>query len=155
MTLLTRAIVAGTIGGLAMIPYGLVLLLVLKLEVNVYGALLARLLFGGLTPWSLGLTHFATSWGLALPLVYLLAWRGYRPAWVVGAAYGALIWLAFNSLLLPILFDRSSAWQLGWSAIWPSLSVHLLYGVVTAVAFGRSAARARVNRAAKVTRERT
>lgn len=147
MTLFTRAIVAGTIGGLAMIPYGLVLLLVLKLDVNVYGALLARLLFGRPAPWSLGLVHFATSWGLALPLVYLLAWRGDRSAWEVGAAYGALIWLTFNSLLLPILFNRPSAWQLGWSAIWPSLSVHLLYGVVTAEASGRLAARARVNMA--------
>lgn len=144
MTLFARAIVAGTIGGVAMIPYGLLLLLVLKLNVNVYGALLARLLFGQSAPWSLGLVHFGTSWVLALPLVWLLAWRGDRPAWLVGAAYGALIWLAFNSLLLPILFNRPTAWQLGWSAIWPSLSVHLVYGVVTAVASGRWAARARV-----------
>lgn len=148
MTLLTRSIVAGTAGGLAMIPYGLVLLLVLDKHVNVYGSLLARLLFGPPAPWSLALVHFATSCVLALPLVYLLAWRGNRPAWELGAAYGAAIWLAFNSLLLPILFSRSSAWQLGWSAIWPSLSVHLLYGIVTAMAAAALAARARVDMAA-------
>lgn len=131
---LIRTIVAGTIGGWAMIPPGLILLLALERPIDVYGELLARTLFGSARPWSLALVHLATSWGMAAPLVGLVATRSHRAGLLGGVAYGAAIWLGANSLLLPALFGRPTPWQLGWSAIWPSLAVHLVYGVATGLA---------------------
>lgn len=53
---------------------------------------------------------------------------------IVGLTYGAAIWVVLNSLMLPVLFGRPTAWRIGWPAIWPSLTVHLVYGVATAAA---------------------
>lgn len=130
----SRTIIAGTLGGLAMIPPGLVLLLVLHQPVNVYGELLTRILFGSMRPWSLGLVHLTTSWVMAVPLVRLVVARSCRAALLGGAGYGAAIWFGANSLLLPVLFDRPTPWQLGWPSIWPSLVVHLVYGIATGLA---------------------
>lgn len=134
---LVRAIGAGTTGGLALIPPGLVLLMVLHRPVNVYGELLALIVFGSVRPWSLGLVHLATSWGMAVPLVGLMAARSYRTGLLGGTGYGAAIWCGANSLLLPFIFGRPTPWQLGWSAIWPSLAIHLVYGVATGLAVVR------------------
>ncbi len=134
--LLLRAGLAGIAGGLAMIPVGLLLRRVLGYSLNVYGELLVRLVLGHVSPWALALEHFLVSWGMALPLVAMAARRRGAPL-AVGALYGAAIWLVVNSLLLPAAFGRSTPWSLGWSAIWPSLSVHVVYGTVAFAAARR------------------
>ncbi len=135
--LVAKAGVAGIAGGVAMIPIGLVLRRVLGYSLNVYGELLLRTLLGGVSPWALAVEHFLISWGMALPLVPLLAWRRRGSPFVLGAMYGAAIWLVVNSLLLPLAFGRLTPWRLGWSAIWPSLLVHVVYGSVAAIAARR------------------
>ncbi len=133
--LLLRAAVAGIAGGLAMIPVGLLLRRVLGYSLNVYGELLVHKVLGHVSPWALALEHFLVSWGMALPLVALASRRGASLG--MGALYGAAIWLVVNSLLLPVAFGRTTPWGLGWSAIWPSLAVHVLYGTVAAAAARR------------------
>ncbi len=34
--------------------------------------------------------------------------------------------------MLPWLIGRPTPWAVGWHAMWPSLTVHAVYGVVTA-----------------------
>lgn len=132
--MISRAIAAGTCGGLAMIPVGLGLRLGLGRAVNVYGELVVQTLLGRAYLWALVVEHVLISWALAAPLV-LLAPRVRRgPFLIVGLTYGAAIWVVLNSLMLPVLFGRPTAWRIGWPAIWPSLTVHLVYGVATAAA---------------------
>lgn len=132
--LMARAGIAGVAGGVAMIPVGIVLRRVLGYSLNVYGELLLQTLLGRTPAWALAVEHFLISWGMALPLVAVLAHRRWGSPTVVGAAYGAAIWLVVNSLALPLAFGRPTPWQLGWSAIWPSLAVHLAYGVAASAA---------------------
>lgn len=131
-----RALQAGSLGGLAMVPVG-VLLRLGGYPVNVYGQLLLQVLVGRAPVWALLVEHFLVSWALALPLLLVTVGRPRRalaPWLVAGVVYGTLIWTVLNSLALPFLFGQPTPWRIGWSAIWPSLLVHLVYGVVTAAA---------------------
>lgn len=131
--LVARAGIAGTAGGVAMIPFGLVLRRVLGYSLNVYGELLVQTILGRRSPWALAVEHFLISWVMALPLVAVLAWRRRASPLLLGSLYGAGVWLIVNSLLLPMAFGRLSPWRLGWPAIWPSLTVHVVYGAVAAI----------------------
>ena len=62
---------------------------------------------------------------------------GARAAWLVGAAYGAGFYLPVNSLALPWLFGDPTPWELGWNVVYPSLIVHVVYGVSVALASRR------------------
>ena len=132
--LMARAGIAGLAGGVAMIPVGVLLRRVLGYSLNVYGELLLRTLLGRTPVWALAVEHFLISWGMALPLVAFLGPLRRASPFAVGAAYGAVIWLVVNSLALPLAFGRPTPWQLGWPAIWPSLAVHLAYGVAASAA---------------------
>jgi hypothetical protein len=130
------AILGGAIGGLAMVPLGLVLTRWLDRPVNVYGELVVQAILGRRAFWALIVQHVLISWVLAIPLVLLAPRRGRARFLALGVAYGAVVWVAVNSLALPILFGRPTPWQTGWAAIWPSLTVHLVYGLATAAAVG-------------------
>ena len=134
---LRDAAVAGIAGSVAMVPFGLVIRRMLGLPLNRYGELVLRLLVGRATPLGLAAEHLLIGWAMALPLVALRrrAWVA-RPA-VAGAAYGAAIWLVVNSLALPLAFAQPTPWSQGPSAIWPSLLVHMVYGVVAAKVLAR------------------
>ncbi len=133
-SLARRSVAAGTAGGLAMMPIAAVLKRGLGREINVYGELVAQAVVGRADVWVLALQHFAISWALAVPLAALSV-RQRSTALVVGLAYGGLIWFSINSLALPWIFGRPTPWWIGWSAIWPSLILHLVYGAVTATCF--------------------
>jgi len=76
---------------------------------------------------------------MALPLVALLPTLGRVGPSLLGALYGAGIWLVVNSISLPLVFGRLTPWALGWPAMWPSLAVHVVYGLVAAVVARRLA----------------
>lgn len=115
-----------------MIPFGLALRFGVGQRVNVYGELVVETLLGTVPAWALLVQHALVSWLLAVPLA--LVWTKIpTPAPVTGLVYGAGAWVVINSVSLPLLFGRPTPWQLGWSAIWPSLTVHLVYGVAVAV----------------------
>jgi uncharacterized membrane protein YagU involved in acid resistance len=141
MRLATVAVAAGVAGGAAMVPVGL-LIRSLGAPVNVYGELLLAWLFGQVQPFVLFVEHLLVSVALAGPLV-LVIWRsGMRSAYLAGLAYGAMAWAVVNATVLPLLFGRATAWQLGIEETWGSLTVHLAYGVVTAAVASRMLARA-------------
>lgn len=131
--LVANAAVAGIAGGAAMIPFGLVLRRAFGYSLNVYGELLVRTILGRVPPWALAVEHLLVSWGMALPLVALLAWKRRGSPLLLGPLYGATLWLVVNSLLLPVAFGRPTPWRLGGSSIWPSLTVHVVYGAIAAV----------------------
>lgn len=135
---LRRAAVAGMVGSLAMIPFGLALRATGH-RVNVYGELLVQALLGRPSPIAMFVQHLLIGAVAAVPLWLALARTDGRHR-AIGVAYGAAMWLVVNSLALPLAFRRPTPWELGWSAIWPSLLVHLVYGLVTAVALDRAPA---------------
>lgn len=133
---LWHTFLAGTAGGLAMMPVGLAARL-LGASVNVYGELLLRTLTGSVHPLLLAVEHLLISWAMAVPLVLALQLVRRRWAMAIGLTYGVGAWLLINSLALPFAFDRPTAWEIGLSAIWGSLLVHLVFGLATALASQR------------------
>jgi Protein of unknown function (DUF1440) len=130
---LLRFLLAGLMAGVAMIPFGIFYKYGLSLPVNVYGELIVVAVFGELSRWALVAEHFLISGVLAVP--FFVAARRFprRTLVATGLLYGATIWVVINSLALPLIFSRSTPWELGWSSIWPSLSVHLVYGIALGV----------------------
>ncbi len=124
---------SGTIASLAMIPFGL-LFRALDLRIGHYGKRLVEVSLGELPVTALRILvlaeHFVIGWLTTWPLLLMLIWVGTRvPAWTTGLAYGAAYYVAINSLLLPLAFGDPTPWQLGISTIYPSLIVHLVFGV--------------------------
>jgi uncharacterized membrane protein YagU involved in acid resistance len=136
--LVKEALRSGAIAALVMAPFGLLFYL-LGLRVNEYGLKVIRTFFGdlplGLRFGLFALEHFVISWSASLPLLLLLLVAHRRvPVWLVGALYGTGFYLLVNSLALPWLFGDPTPWELGWNVIYPSLSVHIVYGVSVALA---------------------
>lgn len=128
---------SGSIAALAMIPFGLAFF-ALGLRVNEYGIKVIRTFFGDQPAGvRFGLfvgEHFLISWAAAIPLLLaLFPLRQRIPAWLVGATYGAGFYLLINSLALPWLFGDPTPWELGFEVIYPSLMVHVVYGVSVAL----------------------
>lgn len=133
-----EAIRAGTLAGLAMIPFAAVFR-ARGLRINEYGRKTLELVVGAVpSPRHEVLTfveHLLVSWVLALPAVPVLRrlpGRGARAA--VGAVYGGGLYVGLNSFALPFAFGDPTPWTLGWRTILPSLVVHLVYGVVLGLA---------------------
>jgi uncharacterized membrane protein YagU involved in acid resistance len=124
---------SGSIAAIAMIPFGLAFT-ALGWRVNEYGRAVLKALVGdlpaGLRVVLLLVEHFLISWTACVPLLLLLlATRHMAAGWLVGAAYGAAFYVAMNSLALPWWFGDPTPWQIGWTAVLPSLAVHLVYGL--------------------------
>ena len=138
-----EALRSGTIASLAMMPFGLLFKWV-GLRVGHYGPKVGEALFGHQPdPWMpvlLLVQHFVIGWLSALPLLMFWLWRAPRAIRLGdGLLYGLAYYLAVNALALPWLFGDAFPWQLGWSTIYPSLVVHLVFGVsiaLTARMFG-------------------
>jgi uncharacterized membrane protein YagU involved in acid resistance len=128
------ALRAGTIAGLAMIPFAAVFRAV-GLRINEYGRKTLALLVGEVPPRLHDLLtlvqHLAISWVVAVPLLLVLrgvAGRGARV--LVGLAYGAGFYVVVNALALPWAFGDPAPWSLGFATVAPSLAIHLVYGAV-------------------------
>lgn len=108
------------------------------LRINEYGRKVLELVVGEVAhPLHDVLTfveHMVISCLAALPLLLVLdriAGRGRRA--LVGALYGASFYVAINSLALPLLFGDPTPWQMGLQVVYPSLVIHLVYGVTLAL----------------------
>ena len=77
--------------------------------------------------------HIIISWFAAIPLLFLLAKIGNRSRVLLGALYGAAFYVIVNSLLLPLAFGDSTPWTLGFDTIYPSVVVHLVFGITVAL----------------------
>lgn len=157
-------VAAGTVAGLAVVPLGLALGAGGH-RVGRYGELLLQATLGHALPSALMTQHLLISVVLATVFVAAMDRLGPpgRPGRLgrlgrpgrpgsggagaalvgLGALFGALAWLVINSLALPWLFGQPTPWQLGLSAIWPSLLVHLVYGAVVGAVVAWDAARRR------------
>lgn len=112
------------------------------LRVNEYGRKTLALAVGDVAPglhYLLSfLQHMTISVVAALPLLMMLAGRpGRTQRLAIGLAYGAAFYVAVNSLALPLAFGDPTPWQLGFAVVTPSLTIHLVYGVVVAIAAPR------------------
>lgn len=127
--LLKEAIRSGTIASLAIVPLS-PLFKALVLRIGHYGPQFAGLYLDDPQPWQIFLQHLVIGWLSALPLLVLLLWAPRASRWplAAGAAYGALYYVAVNSLALPLYFADATPWQMGWPTIWPSLAGHILFG---------------------------
>lgn len=141
----------GTVAGLAMIPFAAVFRS-LDLRINEYGRKTLALLVGDVSPplhtILTFVQHLVISWAAAVPLLLLLGLIDRRrDRLLAGTVYGGVFYVAVNSLALPVVFGDPTPWALGFSTVYPSLVVHLVYGLVIALM-------ARTHRASSVTRRR-
>lgn len=129
----------GIFGGLAMVPFGFIVKSY-GYKINIYGELIVALILGKVHPVAIMLQHMFISWSFAMPLFFALRFfniNSTRKYLLAGSFYGAGIWLFFNSLLLPIAFGRETPWAIGLQASWPSLGVHIIYGLAGAYSYDR------------------
>lgn len=129
---------AGTLAGLAMMPFGFAFRAA-GLRINEYGpktlALVAPDLEPPLGPIAGFAQHLLISWLAAPPLILLALGRSARGTRATaGALYGAAFYVAVNSLALPLFFGDPTPWALGAATVLPSLVVHVVYGVVVGIA---------------------
>lgn len=135
--LLREVLRSGSIAAVAMIPFGLAFR-ALGLRVNEYGMAVIGALFGHLPSGArfvlFVIEHFVIAWMAAIPLLLALRVAPRKfPALLLGALYGAGFYVAMNSLALPWIFGDPTPWQLGFDVIYPSLTLHLVYGLSIAV----------------------
>jgi hypothetical protein len=135
--LVREALRAGTVAGLAMVPFAATFRF-FGLRVNEYGRKSLELLVGQVPPpVHLALTlvmHLVISWLAAVPLLLLLRRiADRRTRLLTGLAYGAVFYVAVNSLALPFAFGDRTPWELGFATIYPSLVIHLVFGVGVAM----------------------
>jgi hypothetical protein len=139
--LLWECLRSGTLASLAMMPFG-ALFRWLGLRVGHYGPKFAAWLFGTEPgPVLLFAQHLVLGWLSALPLLLVLvlplrALATRRARLVVSAAYGAGYYAAVNALGLPWFFGDPSPLLLGWPVVYPSLVVHVVFGLVIGQASG-------------------
>jgi len=50
----------------------------------------------------------------------------------IGAVYGLAYYVVINSFALPLFFGDPTPWQLGFSFIYPSVLIHLVFGICIA-----------------------
>ncbi|MDP3519438.1 MAG: hypothetical protein Q8S02_02335 [Hydrogenophaga sp.] len=133
---LIEATVAGTLGALAMMPAGF-FFRALQMRVGHYGPKFAELYLSSPGPLALFMQHIVLGWVSAVPLAFLsLNKYSVRTAFLIGASYGALYYVAVNALLLPIYFGDVLPWTLGWPVVVPSLVVHIVFGIVVSLTGG-------------------
>lgn len=149
--LLWECLRSGTLASLAMMPFG-ALFRWLGLRVGHYGPKFAAWLFGTEPgPVLLFAQHLVLGWLSALPLLLVLvlplrALATRRARLVVSAAYGAGYYAAVNALGLPWFFGDPSPLLLGWPVVYPSLVVHVVFGLVIGLASAGFVERARHSR---------
>jgi uncharacterized membrane protein YagU involved in acid resistance len=132
-----EALRAGTIAGLAMIPFA-AMFRALGLRINEYGQKTLALIVTDPPPplhYSLTLVqHLLISWVVAMPfLVFLVRAHSRTGRSLAGAVYGVVFYVVVNSLALPLAFGDQTPWTLGFDFVYPSLVVHLVYGMVLAM----------------------
>lgn len=102
----------------------------LDLRIGHYGPKFAALLFGEYTWPVLMVQHFVIGWLSTLPLLLILVrFRSADAPAAIGAAYGLAYYVIVNSLALPLFFGDPTPWQAGLNVIYPSLVVHVVFGV--------------------------
>jgi uncharacterized membrane protein YagU involved in acid resistance len=137
VALVRESLRAGTVAGLAMIPFAAVFQR-LGLRVNEYGRKTLALFVGNVSPPVHHLLtfaqHLAISWVVAVPLLLLVGVvPRRREKLLVGLAYGAGFYVVVNSLALPLVFGDPTPWRLGFTVVYPSLFIHLVYGLAVAL----------------------
>lgn len=128
-SLLKETVRSGTIASLVMMPFGIFFKL-LDLRVGHYGPKLAALLFGQ-SSWGVLLAqHFVIGWISTLPLLLILVrFQRFSAPVAIGAVYGLVYYVVVNSLALPLFFGDPTPWQSGLNVIYPSLLVHVVFGL--------------------------
>jgi uncharacterized membrane protein YagU involved in acid resistance len=128
LPLLKESVISGTIASLMMMPFGL-MFQHFGQRVGHYGPQLAALLFNHPTLAIQFSQHLVIGWLSALPLLLiLLRLHRYSSPVTIGAIYGLAYYVLINSLVLPFYFGDPTPWQLGFSYIYPSLIIHLVFG---------------------------
>ena len=127
--LLLESVRSGTIASLVIVPLS-PLFKAFGLRIGHYGPKFAALFFDDPQPWLLFIQHLLIGCLSAVPLLVILV-RTDAGRWPIlaGATYGALYYVAVNSLALPIFFGDPTPWQLGAATILPSLIGHVIFGM--------------------------
>ena len=135
--IVVEALRSGTIASIVMMPFGLFFKWA-GLRVGHYGPKLGEFLFGvqpePLMQVLLLIQHLVIGWLSAVPLLLFWLWRSPREIRLAdGLVYGAMYYVLVNAFALPLVFGDPFPWQLGWAYVYPSLIVHLVFGLSLAV----------------------
>ncbi len=127
-----QTLYSGSIAAIVMMPFGAFFTL-MGLRINEYGLKVVSAIFGPLPNIEkyglFAIEHFLISWGVAVPLLFLLHW--FSPSingLLIGLLYGAGFYIVVNALALPMVFGDPTPFALGFAVIYPSFIVHLVYG---------------------------
>lgn len=120
-----------------MMPFGL-LFKWLGLRVGHYGPKVGEVLFGQQPePWMQAMLlgqHFVIGWLSVMPLLLFWLWRSPRAIRLTdGVVYGVSYYGVVNAVALPWLFGDAFPWRLGWRYVYPSLVVHVVFGLSAAL----------------------
>jgi len=127
-----ESLVAGTVGAIAMMPAGF-LFTELGMRVGHYGPKFAALYLSAPGELALFVQHMVLGWISAIPLVLTpLHSVSYSTLILWGTVYGTFYYVVVNSLAMPLYFGDELPWNLGWSVVYPSLVVHIIFGVAVA-----------------------
>lgn len=130
---LNQVLVAGTVGALAMMPFGLAFRAV-GLRIGHYGPKFAELYLTSPGPWANFAQHIFLGWVSVIPLSLLNLHRISPSATsLIGVAYGTLYYVIVNSLALPLYFGDPLPWKLGFGVVLPSLCIHVVFGMTAAL----------------------
>jgi len=139
-TIIRTSLISGTVAAVAMMPFGFAFRSA-GMRIGHYGPKFAALYMDEPAMPALFIQHLVIGWFSALPLVlFMVYWRGRTAPVLVGALYGAAYYVAINSLALPLYFGDELPWTLGIATIVPSLTIHVVFGMVVGY-FCRSLAR--------------
>jgi len=128
-----EAIVAGTVGAVAMMPFGF-LFRALGMRIGHYGPKFASLYLDDPGRAALFIQHLVLGWVSALPLcLVMLQQSSAQKALVTGSLYGIAYYVFVNALGLPMYFGDPLPWSLGAPVVIPSLLTHIVFGAAVAL----------------------
>ena len=132
-TIIKQMVWSGIIAAFVMIPPGM-LFKYFEMHIGNYGPKFGAFLFGEINPLILFIQHIIISCLSSVPLILLfIKTNWHRTAILAGVIYGIIYYVVVNSLLLPIFFKDPTPWELGFSYVYPSLLIHIIYGVTIGV----------------------
>ena len=142
----SRAIVGGLVGTLAMTTMMYLVAPVMGVKMDIAGSLAGMLA----APWAVGLMMHFLNGAVIFPLIYSLALFRYLKggATVRGITWGVVLWLMAQLLVMPMIGAGVFSSRMGGTmAVAASLLAHVVYGALLGSIGGSTSVESRISTA--------